>query len=349
MAGTFFDSVPYDGALGSISGVTSVLPGGAALGTPRYHASKLYRLFCNASNQEAAKGQGMNRNRGSATGGVGPYSLTVTTVTESVNNTVCAVEHATVPSGHYFWGVTYGHPVSLLMSNVSVATGAYVTPAAGGKFNKTDTASHYVAVNQGDAASSTGTTDAVSGRFFVFFEQTNFNLDQISSDEGGLAGISGVTGTLPDGMFLGMQRNVGNKRYQLFYNTSNQSAAIGTGMQRSGGSAAGGAGPYSLTVTTVTEAVNNTVCAVEHNSVPTANYFWGVTFGHPVALKMSNVSVATDGYITPAADGKFTLTTTVSHYVAQNKGDAALSTGTTDTVSGRFFVFFETSAYRFDV
>lgn len=171
MAGTYHGNVIFaEGGLGSVSGTVATLPAGAAMGMERWHDGKMYRLFCNASNQTLAKGAGFARSAGSAAGGVGPYSVTVTTTTESLTGVAGACEHATVSTANYFWGVVWGHPVALLQSNISVATDAYVTPAADGKFTLTTTASHKVALNMGDSSTGTATTDAVSGRFFVFFE-----------------------------------------------------------------------------------------------------------------------------------------------------------------------------------
>ena|ERR1051325_913291 len=154
------------GQLNTVSGSTGTLPAGLNLGQPRWENGVMYRLFCNASTQSAAAGQGMARYVGSALGGNSPYSVTVTTVTESISGLACITPN-TVTTGFYFWGIEEGHPVKLLVSNISIATQAVVMPAANGKFTLASGVSTAAGWNAGDAASSTATTDTASGRFYI--------------------------------------------------------------------------------------------------------------------------------------------------------------------------------------
>lgn len=157
---------------------------------------------------------------------------------------------------------------------------------------------------------------------------------------GQLGGISGTTGTLPAGLTMGQARWEGGVMYRLFCNASINAQSAGAGFARWVGSALGGNSPYSVTVTTVTESLSGLACACP-NTVPTGFYFWGATLGFPVKLNVSNISIATDKAVMPAANGKWTLASGVSEAAAWNAGDQALSTGTTDTASGRFYVDFE--------
>jgi len=156
------------GGLGSISGTVGTLPAGAVLGEERWHGNVKYRLVCNAGNSQVSPGYGVKR----VGAGAGPYSVTVTTTTESVAGIVGACQHATIATGYYGWVATLGHPVKLVASNISLATNALVGPAADGKFITTDTVYNQVGVNIGDAASgSTALTDATGNRFRVNFEK----------------------------------------------------------------------------------------------------------------------------------------------------------------------------------
>lgn len=156
------------GQLNTVSGSTGTLPAGLSLGQPRWENGVMYRLFCNACTQSAVAGQGMARYLNSAAGGNSPYSVTVTTTTESVSGLACVTPN-TVTTAFYFWGIEEGHPVKLLVSNISIATGAVVMPAANGKFTLASGVSTGIGLNAGDAALATGTTDLASGRFYVDF------------------------------------------------------------------------------------------------------------------------------------------------------------------------------------
>lgn len=155
-----------DEGLGSISGTVSTLSPGVDLGEARMHNGAVYRVFYNAGNSQISKGRCFVA---SVTVGNSPYSVTVSTVTETVFKVMGAVVHSTVPTGNYFWGVTSGGPVALLVSNVSVATNALLMVAADGNHTLTATTTAGVAIN----GPSTATTDAIGGQFYVYYEQTS--------------------------------------------------------------------------------------------------------------------------------------------------------------------------------
>lgn len=153
--------------------------------------------------------------------------------------------------------------------------------------------------------------------------------------EGALGVVSGVVTSLSTGAKLGDFRiDTAGNEYQLFYNACGQTIAKGKIFARNVGSAAG-AGPYSVTVTTVAEAGFNTAGAVYHADVPTATYFWGVVRSGKDGIPMIiNTAVATLGaYIKPAADGALTNGTTgaVGYMMATN---------VTGTLGGTFHVDF---------
>ena len=164
-------------SLASVSGTASSLPAGAVLGEERWENNIKYRLFYNDGGEVIYPGYCFKA-KGA---GQGPYSVTVSTVSESVSQVKGVNLHATSTTGTYFWGVVFGHPVKIAATNISIGTGTYAYPAANGQFVTTTTTSTslgYLAFNQGVAASSaTALTNAnysgiVTGnRFFVFFEE----------------------------------------------------------------------------------------------------------------------------------------------------------------------------------
>lgn len=161
-----------DAGLGSISGTVATLSGGGyTLGEVRYEGNTniKYKLFYNAGNSQIGPGYAFK----STLAGTSPYSVTVTTVTETVTGAMGVVFNATAPTGHYFWGVVEGHPVKCVASNISLVTGVPVGLAGDGKFITTATSGNWVAINVGDAASATATTDATGSRFYVFFEKNS--------------------------------------------------------------------------------------------------------------------------------------------------------------------------------
>lgn len=155
----------------------------------------------------------------------------------------------------------------------------------------------------------------------------------------GLGGISNTVSTLSvaPGVELGEERIYQNTKYRLFFNAGNSQISKGRCFVNS---LTVGNGRYSVTVSTITETVFKVMGAVVHSTVPTGNYFWGATYGGPVALLVSNVSVATQALLMVAADGNHTLTATTTAGIAINGGP----TGTTDTVSGGFYVYYENIA-----
>lgn len=163
----FQNRVVYgDEGVGSISGVITSLAGGYKLGERRHQDGVDYVLAYNKGTSEAGQGMLLAATMGC---GVLPYSVTVTTVTESVNPAVVGwVQNATAPASTYFWMGVYGFPASLRASNISIATGVFVGPAAAGKVITTNTTANYIAINIGDVASATAVTDSIGTRFFVF-------------------------------------------------------------------------------------------------------------------------------------------------------------------------------------
>lgn len=157
-----------DGGLGGISGVVSSLPAGFSMGEVRWQNGIKYRLMHNAGNSQINPGMACKH----AEAGAGPYSVTVSTVTEAVTGARGVVLHATATTGTYFWGVVYGHPVKVMASNISIATDAQVGLAANGKFITTNAVTNIIARNIGDATAATATTDAAGSRFLVFFEES---------------------------------------------------------------------------------------------------------------------------------------------------------------------------------
>jgi len=160
-----------DEGLGSPSGVVTSLPVGYALGEERVRDNIKYQLVYNNGNSAIEPGNLCIST--SVVANQTLYSVTLTSVTESVAGIRGCCHHATVATGSYFWMVRHGHPVNLMASNISIATAAKVGPAAAGKVVTTDTAANYVGYNVGDAASATATTDAIptNGRFFVWFDE----------------------------------------------------------------------------------------------------------------------------------------------------------------------------------
>lgn len=160
--------------------------------------------------------------------------------------------------------------------------------------------------------------------------------DRVHGDEG-LGSVSGVVSSLPAGYTLGETREEDGIKYMLVYNAGGEEAGPGYAVKSVGG----GAGKYSATVTTVTESVAGALGVVHHATLTTDTYGWIVRKGHPVKVVASNISLATDALAGLAADGKFITTDTVGNIVAQNIGDAALATATTDAAGSRFFVNFD--------
>lgn len=163
--------------------------------------------------------------------------------------------------------------------------------------------------------------------------------------DGGLGNLGGTATSLPAGMTLGEVRwnETGTKKYRLFYNAGGASIPSNYVFQR----AYGGAGLYSVTVTTTTETGNTAAAGMNEGfaTIPTASYFFGAVYGHPFQLVAATVSIATDAGVCMEATsggGKVMLSTTPSfNCIGMNLGDSSAGTATTGTASGRFFVAFE--------
>lgn len=155
-----------DGGLGSISGVVSALPAGYRLGEERILPNgDYYELFYNACNQQISKGFAFARNQGSAAA-AGPYSCTVTTVTEVAYNAAGMCVHATATTGTYFWGLVQNvaSGVALVGATAVAAGGMALQLAANGQFtNGTTQAVGYTV--------TTGTTGTLSGSYYVNFRR----------------------------------------------------------------------------------------------------------------------------------------------------------------------------------
>jgi len=177
-----------DNGLGPLNGTTTSLPVGMTLGEVRWNDlnTKKYRLMYNASGASIPTGGVFAK---VSTGS--PYScITGTTETgatfvlgcnDSLLSTGSNVEAVTIPTASYFWGCTYGHPVGVLASNISIGTGIPVLMASDFKVIPSTVPTYTgFAVNMGDIASaalqaSTLNTDGAGGRFLVDCEQAYFD------------------------------------------------------------------------------------------------------------------------------------------------------------------------------
>ncbi len=113
--------------LGKVSGVVTSLPAGYVLGEERWEAQKKYRLVYNSGGASGAIGNFMTN-----VGSTGPYSLTVTTASDSNQHLNAVVVHnATATTGAYFWGLVQGR-CALTTGNASVPTGTAVYISAAG-------------------------------------------------------------------------------------------------------------------------------------------------------------------------------------------------------------------------
>lgn len=124
----------------------------------------------------------------------------------------------------------------------------------------------------------------------------------------GLGGISGVVTSLPVGFVLGEERQEGGISFRLVYNAGNSQASPGFLLAR----AFGGAGPYSMTVSTASD-VNAHVGAVvcHHATATTGTYFWGAYRGYlasgliatGITQLAGNASyMSTDGAVLPVTN-----------------------------------------------
>jgi hypothetical protein len=170
------DMIIAGSPLGSVSGtVTSLTQApGYYLGDKRYHNGVKYELVYNAGNSEIPPGYSCLQATWTVAGVLTPYSVTITTTTEGSQGHRGMNNNATAVTGTYFWMAYEGFPVSLVASNISIATGARVGVALSGKFVTTDSVNCIVGTNVGDLASGTACTDAraTNGRFYINYEHT---------------------------------------------------------------------------------------------------------------------------------------------------------------------------------
>ena len=165
------------GGLGSISGTVGTLPAGAELGEERWDNGIKYRLCCNASLGTATNpGNVLSAVPSAVVGaGNGPWSMTMTTVTGALNGNLAAVCHnATVATGYYFWGATYGFLASgVVMSDVSASTGNGLGVGIGGAFSgltTTTLAQRAVAFNLTGSMTTTHTAPTRIGSVMLAIE-----------------------------------------------------------------------------------------------------------------------------------------------------------------------------------
>lgn len=158
--------------------------------------------------------------------------------------------------------------------------------------------------------------------------------------DAGLGGVSGVVSSLPAGYVLGEERQEkdqdGNIQvYRLVYNAGGEQAGPGYFMQR-----VGSAGPFSMTVTTVSKThAHIGAVLVEHATATTGTYFWGLVRGRSaqgVVGDASSIPTGSAFYI--ASDGQAELmpqsVVTGNTPVGVNLGGAATKTVTTGALSG---------------
>ena len=123
-----FDNRIYVGTdLGKVSGVVTSLPAGYVLGEERWEALKKYRLVFNAGGASGAIGNVM-----ASVGSTGPYSVTVTTASDSNHHVnAVVVANSTATTGSFFWGLVQGR-TALTTGNTSAATGQAIFISAAG-------------------------------------------------------------------------------------------------------------------------------------------------------------------------------------------------------------------------
>jgi hypothetical protein len=155
-----------DAGLGTVSAVVATLPAAYTLGEDRYDkvTNLKYRLVFNAGNSQASPGFVVTP----AAGSVGPYSVTVSTVSKSNHHIGAGVVfNATLTTGTYGWVVVKGRVGGLVADNTSVPTAGAVYIAADGKVElmpqSVITGSVQFGINLGGSASKTVTTGTKSG------------------------------------------------------------------------------------------------------------------------------------------------------------------------------------------
>lgn len=112
-----------------------------------------------------------------------------------------------------------------------------------------------------------------------------YTVRQVFGDEG-LGSISGVVSSLPVGATLGDERMHNGVQYRLMFNSGNSQISPGfIGSPKSLASGAVNTGPYSCTVSSVSQtghALGAVVCV--NATATTGTYFWGAFRGYPVKL-----------------------------------------------------------------
>lgn len=165
-----FDDRIYVGTdLGKVSGTVTSLPAGYVLGEERWENLVKYRLVCNAGNSQISQG-----NCAQPINSAGPYSVTVSTTSDTMAFGAVVAYNATAATGVYFWGAVRGRMP--LVPNTSIATGGLAILSANGVVINAFTLptaaalNRPIAINLGGAASKTGTTSTLSGDFLVNIE-----------------------------------------------------------------------------------------------------------------------------------------------------------------------------------
>lgn len=149
------------GKLGSISGTAATLPAGADLGEERWHNGIKYKLLYNAGTAEIDTGYVCSP----IPIGGGPYSMSVSTLT-NVNHGYGAaiVHHATVATNYYFWGAVKGSlTAALLQSGSTLATGDVIGVGIDGAMNGISHASACTSGNVGIGYVLVGPTNGTTG------------------------------------------------------------------------------------------------------------------------------------------------------------------------------------------
>lgn len=153
-----------DAGLSEISAVVSSLPVGYNMGERREYNGDIYRLCYNMSNQQVLPGYLVCANIGSALA-AGPYTCTISTVTEVNQTVIGAVKHATATTGTYFWALTETIVNSTTLSGVTViaSNGVYILPAANGQ------------ITNGTVTACIGYSTA-SAKFYISLENKKYNV-----------------------------------------------------------------------------------------------------------------------------------------------------------------------------
>lgn len=162
-----YDTRVYSGTdLGKVSGTVTSLPAGYVLGEERWENAVKYKLVYNAGNSAIAPGY-----LATPITSAGPYSVTISTTSDSMAFGAVVNYNATAATGAYFWGAVTGRMP--LQCNSSIATGGAAILSANGVVINAFTLptaaalNRPIALNLGGAASKTGTTGTLSGDFLV--------------------------------------------------------------------------------------------------------------------------------------------------------------------------------------